>query len=335
MPKAVIFGGIAGARLSDAERRFYRAVDPVGFILFARNVETPGQVQALTASLTDLMGRELPILLDQEGGRVQRLRPPHWRAAPPARVFGRLAERDLAGARRAVYLNHRLLAAEQAALGITVDCAPVLDLGHAGAHAVIGDRAFGSDAILVADLGRAAMEGLHDGGVQAVVKHAPGHGRALVDSHHALPVCDTDFDTLAATDFLPFRLLRDAPWMMTAHVVYSALDRENAATTSRRVLQEVIRGHMGFDGLIVSDDLSMKALSGTLAARAERSLRAGCDLLLHCNAGVDEMAEVAHATAELTPDAARRLAAAARRPNRRPEPPEQLLAALDGLLATA
>ena len=335
MPKAVIFGGIAGARLSDAERRFYRAVDPVGFILFARNVETPDQVQALTASLTDLMGRELPILLDQEGGRVQRLRPPHWRAAPPARVFGRLAERDLAGARRAVYLNHRLLAAEQAALGITVDCAPVLDLGHAGAHAVIGDRAFGSDAILVADLGRAAMEGLHDGGVQAVVKHAPGHGRALVDSHHALPVCDTDFDTLAATDFLPFRLLRDAPWMMTAHVVYSALDRENAATTSRRVLQEVIRGHMGFDGLIVSDDLSMKALSGTLAARAERSLRAGCDLLLHCNAGVDEMAEVAHATAELTPDAARRLAAAARRPNRRPEPPEQLLAALDGLLATA
>jgi len=335
MPKAVIFGGIAGTSLSAAERRFYRDVDPVGFILFARNIETPDQVRALNASLVDLMGRPLPILLDQEGGRVQRLRPPYWRAAPPARVFGRLAERDLGAARRAVYLNHRLLAAEQAALGFTVDCAPVLDLSHPGAHDVIGDRSFGSDPVLVADLGRAAMEGLHDGGLQAVAKHVPGHGRALVDSHHALPVCETDPATLAASDFLPFRLLRDVPWMMTAHVVYSALDAENPATTSRLVLQEVIRGHIGFDGLIVSDDLSMRALSGSLAERATRSLGAGCDLLLHCNAGIEEMAEVASATAGLTPAAERRLAAAAERTRRLPESPGELLAALDGLLATA
>jgi len=335
MPKAVIFGGIAGTTLSAAECRFYRAVNPAGFILFARNVETPAQVAALTASLSDLIGRELPILIDQEGGRVQRLRPPHWRAAPPARVFGRLAERDLAGARRAVYLNHRLLAAELAALGITVDCAPCLDLSHPGAHDVIGDRAFGADPLLVADLGRAAMEGLLDGGVQPVVKHAPGHGRATVDSHHALPHCDDDLETLARTDFLPFRLLRDAPWLMTAHVVFTALDRENAATTSRRVLQEVIRGHIGFDGLIVSDDLSMRALSGTPAERAQRSLEAGCDLLLHCNAGIEEMAAVADATDALSPEAVRRLAAAASRPQRRPEPPRELQAALDGLLAAA
>ncbi len=300
--------GLAGTEISGEEARFLREADPLGFILFARNIETPAQVTALTQALRALVGRpDAPILIDQEGGRVQRLRPPYWRAAPPAAGFGLLAGRDLAAARRAVYLNHRLLADELIALGITVDCAPVVDLRHAGAHEVIGDRAFGGDPILVADLGRSACQGLRDGGVQPIIKHIPGHGRGLVDSHLALPVCETAAEQLAISDFLPFRLLRDQPWAMTAHVVYESLDASAPATTSAAVIEDLIRRELGFDGILVSDDLSMQALSGSLGERARAAMAAGCDLALHCNGEMEEMAEVALAVGPMTPATRERL----------------------------
>ncbi|MEQ8653326.1 MAG: beta-N-acetylhexosaminidase [Kiloniellales bacterium] len=300
--------GLSGPSLDQEEARFLQEADPLGFILFARNIETPEQVTALTGSLRALVGRDdAPILIDQEGGRVQRLRPPHWRAAPPAGDFGRLAAKDLAAARRAVYLNHRLIADELIALGITVDCAPVVDLRHQGAHEVIGDRAFGGAPILVADLGRAACQGLLDGGVQPVIKHIPGHGRGLVDSHHALPICALAESELHASDFLPFRLLRDQPWAMTAHVVYEALDDKAPATTSAGLIDRVIRKDLGFDGVLISDDLSMQALSGSLSARARAAMAAGCDLALHCNGIMEEMAEVALAVGPMSAEAMARL----------------------------
>lgn len=300
--------GLAGKGLSSEEMHFFGEVDPLGFILFGRNIETPDQVAALVRSLRDLVGRpDAPILIDQEGGRVQRLGPPHWRAASPAARFGHLAERDLWAARRAVYLNHRLLADELIELGITVDCAPVVDLRHSGAHEVVGDRAFGGDPILVADLGRAACQGLLDGGVQPVIKHIPGHGRALLDSHRALPVCACAEAELARSDFLPFRLLRDQPWAMTAHVVYEALDGEAPATTSAAVIEQLIRRDLGFEGLLVSDDLSMQALSGGLGERARAAMAAGCDLALHCNGKMEEMAEVALAVGPMSAASLERL----------------------------
>lgn len=294
--------------MDQEESRFLQEADPLGFILFARNIETPDQVRELTRSLRDLVGRaDAPVLIDQEGGRVQRLRPPHWRSAPPAADFGRLALKDLAAARRAVYLNHRLIADELIALGITVDCAPVVDLRHQGAHEVIGDRAFGADPILVADLGRVACQGLLDGGVQPVIKHVPGHGRGLVDSHHALPICSTAESDLAASDFLPFRLLRDQSWAMTAHVVYEAVDEQAPATTSAQLIDRVIRRDLGFDGLLISDDLSMQALDGGLGARARAAMAAGCDIALHCNGIMEEMAEVALAVGPMGQEALARL----------------------------
>lgn len=340
MPKALILD-CSGPSLTAEERAFFAAADPLGFILFARHIETPDQVRALVRELRNAVGRpDAPVLIDQEGGRVQRLKPPHWRAAPPAEVFGRLAERDLAKAREAVYLNHRLLAAELASLGITVDCAPVVDLRHPGAHDVIGNRAFGGDPLLVADLGRAAMDGLMAGGVQPIVKHIPGHGRALVDSHLELPRCDTPAAALAGSDFLPFRLLRDAPWAMTAHVLYSDIDPAAPATTSRRLVEEVIRGQLGFDGLLISDDLSMRALAGDPAEHAQAAQAAGCDILLLCNASLEERRAVAAATGPLSAQAARRLTAAAARcqaavETAAPLDGEGLLRALDGLLAAA
>ncbi|GAB5469113.1 MAG: beta-N-acetylhexosaminidase [Rhodospirillales bacterium] len=300
--------GLAGPSVSEEERRFFAEADPLGFILFARNIESAQQVATLTAALRGLLRRaDAPILIDQEGGRVQRLKPPKWRQAPPAEVFGKLAQGDLPAARRAVYLNHRLLADELIALGITVDCAPVVDLRHAGAHEVIGDRAFSADPLLVADLGRSACQGLSDGGVQPIVKHLPGHGRGLVDSHHALPVCEASEAELAASDFLPFRLLRDQPWAMTAHVVYEAIDPEAPATTSARVIERIVRGALGFEGLLVSDDLSMQALSGDLGARGRAAMTAGCDLALHCNGRMEEMAEVAMAVGPMSDAASLRL----------------------------
>ena len=309
-PKAVIFG-CEGPVLTDWEKGFFADTNPLGLILFARNCQSPAQVRALVADFHRAVGREDgPVLIDQEGGRVARLRPPHWRAAPAAAELGALGARDGTRARRAVTLNARLLAAELADLGITVDCAPVLDLSVAGAHDVIGDRAFGSDPEVVACLGRAVCEGLLAGGVLPVIKHMPGHGRVLVDSHHALPRVEASRADLERTDFRPFAALSDAPWGMTAHVVYTALDPDNPATTSARIITEVIRGTFGFDGVLVSDDLSMNALSGGLGARAAAALAAGCDVALHCNGRAEEMIEVAAVAPVLSPDAVRRLAAA-------------------------
>ena len=304
-PTAAIFG-CEGLALSDREKSFFARTNPLGFILFARNVRDPGQVRSLVGELRSCVGRaDAPVLIDQEGGRVQRLRPPHWRQAPPMARFGELD--DLLRASRAARLNASLIAAELGALGIDVDCAPVLDLPVAGAHDVIGDRAFSGDAEVVASLGRAVCDGLLAGGIIPVVKHIPGHGRASVDSHHRLPVVDADLAVLRATDFRPFGELRDAPWAMTAHVVYTTLDAAAPATISKKVIETIIRGEIGFGGVLVSDDLSMKALSGNLDDRARAALAAGCDVVLHCNGDMAEMEAVAAATHPLADAALERL----------------------------
>lgn len=309
-PRAAVFG-LAGPTLSPDERRFFRATDPLGFILFARNIETPEQVRALVASLREAIGRaDAPILIDQEGGRVQRLGPPHWRIAPPAARFGELFARDPTGAIEAVRLNHRLLAADLAALGITLDCAPVLDVPVEGAHDVIGDRAFARDPAVVAHLGRAGVAGLLAGGVIPVVKHIPGHGRAFADSHKELPKVDASRAALAASDFTPFKALAGAPWAMTAHVLYAALDPALPATQSKAVIEGVVRGAIRFDGVLVSDDLGMSALGGNFRERAEACLSAGCDVVLHCAGAMAEMQAVAEGSAPLSEEAARRVAAA-------------------------
>ena len=311
---AVIFG-CEGRSLTDWERDFFSDRNPYGFILFARNCDTPEQIRALVAALRESIGRgSAPVLIDQEGGRVARLKPPQWRAAPGAARFGLLARRDRALADQAVRLNARLIAAELLDLGITVDCAPVLDLPTPGADEVIGDRAFGPDPVLVAELGRAFCDGLLAGGVLPVIKHIPGHGRARVDTHYALPVVETPRAELEVSDFRPFAALADAPWAMTGHLVYTAIDPDNPATMSQAVIEEVIRGVIGFDGVLVTDDLSMRALSGDYASRAARSLAAGCDLVLHCNGKPEEMTEVARGVGPLSAEAERRLAAAAARP---------------------
>ncbi|MEO3430304.1 beta-N-acetylhexosaminidase [Pelagibius sp. CAU 1746] len=308
-PTAAIYG-CAGLSLSAAEESFFRAANPFGFILFQRNCESPDQVRDLVAALRASVGRDdAPVLIDQEGGRVARLKPPHWRAAPPASFFGRLASHDRERAQEALKLNTQLLAAELTDLGIDVDCVPLLDLQFPGAHDVIGDRSFGGDPELVADLGRVVCETMLAAGVMPIVKHIPGHGRARVDSHKGLPVVGTAKAELEATDFKPFKALADAPWAMTAHVVYSALDAERPATTSPGVVSQVIRGEIGFDGLLLSDDLSMEALKGSLGERAEASLGAGCDVALHCNGKPDEMEQVAAAVGPLTAEAQRRIAA--------------------------
>ena len=334
--RAVIFG-CEGLNVTDWERAFFARTDPLGFILFARNCNTPAQVRTLVADLRACIGRaDAPVLIDQEGGRVARLKPPHWRAAPAPARFGEMAHADRARACEAVQLNARLLAAEVRDLGISVDCVPLLDLRVPEADAVIGDRAFSTDADMVIALGRAVCEGMLAGGVMPVVKHIPGHGRALVDSHHALPVVDTPRAELEAIDFRPFAALADAPWGMTAHVVYSAIDPQAPATTSRRVIDEVIRGFIGFEGLLVSDDLSMQALQGGLGDRAAASLAAGCDVALHCNGKAEEMTAVADAVPALTEAAEQRLAAATAR--LAPPPSEEasaMQAHLDNLLAAA
>lgn len=306
-PAAVLFG-CAGPVLSEAERGFFARVDPLGFILFARNIETPEQVRALVAALRASIGRaDAPVLIDQEGGRVQRLKPPYWRKAPPGEPFARLAERDMAAAREALRLNFRLIGRELADLGIDVDCAPVLDVPVAGAHDVIGDRAYGRRPALVAELAVQVVEGLLDEGVLPVIKHIPGHGRAMVDSHLALPVVEASLAELEAQDFPPFHALRHAPWAMTAHVVYTALDAHAPATTSAKVIAQVIRGAIGFDGVLISDDLSMKALGGRFEDRTTAALAAGCDVVLHCNGEMAEMQAIAAALRPLDERALERL----------------------------
>ncbi len=298
--------GCKGARLDDAERSFFAHHRPLGFILFARNIVEPNQVRALVAELEASVGRgDAPIMIDQEGGRVQRLRPPHWRQYPAAARRG-----DLGDDRAAIAVRDcaRLIAEDLHALGIDMNCAPVLDVRQPGAHDVIGDRAFAAEPQRVADLGRACAEGLADGGVVPIGKHIPGHGRAAVDSHHELPRVTADRATLARCDFAPFRALADLPWMMTAHVVYEAYD-SRAATVSRAVIDGVVRGEIGFAGVLVSDDLSMNALGGTLGERAAAARDAGCDVVLHCNGDAAEMAAVIAAAGAIGEAGARRLAA--------------------------
>lgn len=304
-PAAVIFG-CAGPTLAGAERDFFRDADPLGFILFQRNCESPAQVRRLVAELRDSVGRaDAPVLIDQEGGRVQRLKPPHW---PPYPAAAALAALGGERAREAVWTGARLIADDIAALGITVDCVPVLDIPVTGADTVIGDRAYGTTAGVVATLGRAAADGLLAGGVLPIIKHMPGHGRALVDSHHALPHVAAPRAELDSTDFASFRALADLPWGMTAHVVYEAIDADRPATLSPQVIGEVIRASIGFDGLLLTDDLSMRALGGSFAVRAKAALDAGCDIVLHCNGERGEMTEIAGVVPPLTAKARERLA---------------------------
>ncbi len=322
---AVIFG-CAGTSLTDAERRLFADADPFGFILFARNVAAPDQARELVAGLRSAVGRhDAPVLIDQEGGRVARLGPPHWRVAPAAADLGALALRDPDLATEAVALNSRLIAAELSQTGVTVDCLPVLDLPAPGAHDVIGTRAYGREPALVARLGRAACEGLLAGGVLPVIKHLPGHGRALVDSHHHLPVVTAERAALEDHDFRPFRALNDMPWGMTAHVVYAAIDPEHPATQSARVIGQVIRGWIGFDGLLLSDDICMAALSGTPGERARRAVAAGCDVVLHCDGRIADMEAVAAAGGPMTEKACHRAAC-----GRAPAPADVAFDSADG-----
>lgn len=310
--------GCSAPELTAEERAFFRDVQPWGFILFGRNIQTPDQVRRLTNALRETVGRaDAPILIDQEGGRIQRLGPPHWRAYPTGRAYGEL---PAAGRREITRLGARLIAHDLAAVGINVDCVPVLDVPDPEGHEIIGDRAYGDTPDDVALLGRAACEGLMAGGVLPVVKHIPGHGRAKADSHLELPVVEAAWADLDARDFAPFRALSDMPMAMTAHVIYAAVDRTQSATTSEAVFEKVIRGAIGFDGLVMSDDLSMKALSGGMDERAAMSLAAGCDVVLHCNGDMTEMRAVIDGTSELSGRAAARARAALSRIPGAPEP---------------
>ena len=335
-PRAVVFGA-AGTALSGEERAFFRDADPLGFILFRRNCETPDQLRALVEAMRESVGRaDAPVLIDQEGGRVARLRPPHWPAFPPMRVFGDLAGRDPSAGREAAWINARLLAHALLDVGVTVDCAPVCDVPVEGAHDIIGDRAFSRDPACVAELARATCEGLIAGGVLPVVKHIPGHGRAFADSHAELPVVDAPLAELQATDFAPFRALADMPLGMVAHVVLKAIDPDAPASTSATVLREVVRGApIGFGGLLFSDDLSMGALAGGMADRAKAVLAAGIDIVLHCNGVMEEMAAVAGVAPPVGDSAARRWASAeAVRREAQPADAAALAARLGELLGT-
>ncbi len=272
--------GIAGKTLTDAERALFAAQHPAGVILFARNIEDAAQLRALTDDLRSVLPADAVLMVDQEGGRVARLRPPHWHAHPSAAAIGALYAQDEAAGLRAAFLTGALIGADCRAAGFDVACAPVLDLAIAGAHSVIGDRAYAEDPYAVARIARALADGLMAAGVQPVGKHVPGHGRALADSHLELPtVQDNDI----GRDLTPFRICADLPWAMTAHILYPHWDPLLPASLSTRIIEDVIRGQIGFTGMLVSDDLTMKALSGDAATLARQALTAGCDAVLHCN----------------------------------------------------
>lgn len=315
---ATILGGIEGVSLTAGERDFFRAADPWGFILFSRNVESPDQLRRLTGDLRDAVGRDAVITVDQEGGRVQRLRSPHWREwCPPL-------EQAQAGA-RAMWLRYRLIGAELRNAGIDSDCAPVLDLAQPDTHPFLRNRCLGTEPIQIAELGRAVADGLLAAGVLPVMKHMPGHGRAVADSHHDLPVVDAGENVLEATDFAAFHGLNDLPMGMTGHIRFTVLD-DAPATSSARIIS-LIRDRIGFDGLLMTDDITMNALSGTEAERAAASIAAGCDLVLHCNRNVAEMEPVVAAAGLMNADAERRANAALAM--RRPPEPADLDALLD------
>ncbi|MFT3937213.1 beta-N-acetylhexosaminidase [Rhodopseudomonas sp.] len=335
-PRAFITG-IAGLSLSDDERGFLRESRPWGFILFKRNVDNPAQVKALVEELRGTVGSpDAPVLIDQEGGRVQRLGPPHWPVYPPGAVFSTLYDIDPEAGLTAARLSARLIADDLAALGITVDCLPLADVPIAGADAVIGDRAYGASPDKVAAIARAVTDGLARGGVLPVLKHIPGHGRATADSHHRLPTVDTAREELDRTDFAAFRPLADLPMAMTAHVVFSALDAAQPATTSATIIDQVIRESIGFQGLLMSDDVSMNALAGSIAERTRAIVAAGCDVVLHCNGKLDEMRQVVAETPELQGRAlARAEAALAARHAPQPFDRAAARAELDALIGRA
>jgi beta-N-acetylhexosaminidase len=336
MSARAFIAGCAGLELAVEEQAFFREAEPWGLILFRRNVSDPEQVRRLTAAFRDCVGRtDAPVLIDQEGGRVQRLVPPHWPRYPAGRAYGLASPKDPSRRRALAWLGARLIAADLRSVGVTVDCLPVLDVPAPGSHSIIGDRAYGDEPALVAELGRAAAEGLMAGGVLPVVKHIPGHGRANLDSHEALPRVGASLAELRRRDFPPFRALADMPLAMTAHIVFEAIDPERPATTSPTVIAEIIRGEIGFNGLLMSDDVSMKALSGDFRARAEASFQAGCDIALHCNGKMDEMRAVAEVAPVLAGEALRRAEAALARIAREPDPFDavEARAELDAALA--
>ncbi len=292
--RAALIAGVSGLELTAAEAAFFRECRPAGTILFARNLNSHEQIKRLVADIKSATGADdMLFLIDQEGGRVQRLRPPLGRALPPAAAYAALYSTDPKAACHSVRTAARLVADDLIELGINTNCTPVLDVPVAGAHDIIGDRAFGDTPAQIAALGRAVCEGFLAGGVVPVIKHIPGHGRARADSHLELPVVSTSRAELEVTDFVPFKLLNDQPAAMTAHVVYSDIDRDQPASTSALVIREIIRGHIGYDGFLMSDDLSMKALQGPMRQRAEAVISAGSDVALHCNGDMAEMAAVA------------------------------------------
>ena len=301
MTHKAFIAGCSGQSLTETERAFFAAERPWGFIVFARNIDNPDQVTRLSAQLRESVDNEhAPILIDQEGGRVQRLRPPHWTDYPAAAQLGAIFNNSPDTAMRAIWLMSRLHAFDLLPLGINVDCLPVLDVPSPGMHDVIGNRAYGPTPLHVATMGQAACDGLKAGGVLPVIKHIPGHGRATADSHLDLPQVDASLQELEAVDFPPFAALSSEPMAMTAHIVYSALDPVAPATTSKVVIDEIIRGKLGFDGLLMGDDVSMKALAGSFADRTAQIFDAGCDVVLHCNGDMVEMQAVASKTPELT-----------------------------------
>ncbi|NSX55163.1 beta-N-acetylhexosaminidase [Parasulfitobacter algicola] len=299
---AYIFG-CSGQNLTPDERAFFRDADPWGFILFARNINAPDQIRGLTLDLRETVGRDAPILIDQEGGRVQRLTAPRWRNWLPP--LDHMQQAGVGQAIQSMYLRYRLIAHELRTVGIDVNCAPMADVANAQTHDFLKNRCYGTDVSDVVDAARAVANGLMDGGVLPIVKHIPGHGRATLDSHKDLPRVDTDIGTLRDTDFAAFKGLSDLPMAMTAHIVYSAIDPNLPATTSPQMMQ-LIRDEIGFDGLIMSDDVSMEALSGTIGERSAASLAAGCDVVLHCNGVMDEMQAVVSASGVMTKPAERR-----------------------------
>lgn len=329
--------GVSGLELSAAEREFIRTEQPWGFILFKRNIDKPEQVISLVKELRkSIDDPNAPVLIDQEGGRVQRFGPPHWPSYPPGAVFGTLYDIDSALGLKAARLSARLIAADLVEVGVSVDCLPLADVPIAGADAVIGNRAYGTEPAKVAAIARAVTQGLEQGGILPVLKHIPGHGRATADTHFRLPVVDTSKAELERTDFAAFQPLADLPMAMTAHVVFSALDPAQPATTSATIIEQVIRGVIGFQGLLMSDDVSMNALSGSITERTRAIFTAGCDMVLHCNGKLDEMREVARETPELSGQALARArrALASRQP---PQPFDRLAARaeLDALIARA
>jgi len=309
--RSALITGLAGCHLGADERDFLAAVRPAGIILFTRNCQSAGQIRKLVGDAVDAIGaKDVLVLIDQEGGRVQRLRPPLGRELPSARAFGDLYSRQPEAAVSAARFVFRLLANDLRELGINCDCAPVLDIPVPGADGIIGDRAYAERPRPVEALGRAVAEGLMAGGVLPVIKHIPGHGRAGCDSHLALPLVDTAIEALRESDFAPFRALRDMPAAMTAHVVYTAIDANAPVTTSAAGIGCIIRDEIGFDGLLMSDDLSMKALAGPMQSRAEAAIAAGCDVVLHCNGELDEMQAAAAGSPELKGEAMRRFESA-------------------------